>query len=170
MSLIYLIASLPTLQMYAASSIQPSKFCELCSEQLNHKDATTAQALLHGIANNHPFALAWSEKEIILRNAIAQQRAKRLNQPYSHYLHAATSCDLRIEALVEDAFEDANPLKREQALDEIRWLLSEELQGPDPLNINVVFAYAIKLALQTRWLTLNSMHGHEMVEKLTKIV
>jgi hypothetical protein len=71
--------------------------------------------------------------------------------------------------LVEDAFDEPDPLRREKALDKIRWRVAEELQGPDPLDVRGVFAYAVKLALLARWAALTPEQGQTAFDRLTEI-
>lgn len=167
MSLIYLLSSLPTLTFGTPPALTPEAFLEACHEQLNPTDAHAAAALLRGEPCTHPFALAWQDKETILRNAIARLRARRINQEATRWLHTPQGCDSQIESLVEDAFEEPDALKREQALDKARWLIAEELEGPDPLSVKMVFGYAIRLALAIRWTQINVESGQKAFETLT---
>ncbi len=169
MSLIYLISSLPMLSFDARPSITSSKFVEACREQLSAAEATAAEALLSGGSSAHPFVAAWRDKDAILRNAVAEQRARLAGKEASRWLHPVQGCDSRIESLVEDAFQENDPLKREKELDKARWLIVEELQGFDPLDINVIFAYAVKLAILFRWFSLNADQGRQTFETLTKV-
>jgi hypothetical protein len=77
-------------------------------------------------------------------------------------------CDSQIESEVSDAFLEPDPMIREKALDKVRWLISDELQGPDPLSKNAVFAYAIKLAVITRWAKLSAEQGRKRFDALSQ--
>ncbi len=169
MSLFYLIPSLPLLHFDAAPGITPAKFIETCREQLSSVDAEAVEALLCGRPSAHPFVVAWQDKETILRNAIARERARIAGKDVERWTRPTQGCDSLIGTEVEDAFQESDPLKREKALDKIRWLISDELQGPDPLTREVVFAYAIKLAVSTRWTALNADKGLELFNKLTQM-
>lgn len=169
MSLFYLLSSLPMLRDNAASAITPAKFLEACREQLSAADAAAAAALVRSEPSEHPFVLAWKDKETILRNAVARKRARLAGQETERWVHPAQGCDSRIESLVEDAFEESDPLKKEQALDKARWLIVEDLQGPDPLDIKMVFAYAVKLALLSRWTAFSAAKGREIFDTLTQV-
>jgi len=168
MSLLYLLASLPMLNFDAAPALAPAQFLEACREQLGAADAATADALLRGEACSHPFAAAWKDKDTILRNAAARQRARRSGKEADRWLRPAQGCDCQIESLVEDAFQEPDPLKREKELDKIRWLITEGLQGTDPLDIKVVFTYALKLAVLSRWRALSPDQGRASFQKLTQ--
>ncbi|MDR2849565.1 MAG: DUF2764 family protein [Verrucomicrobiota bacterium] len=167
MSSLYLIASLPMLSLDAAPGVTPGAFLAACREQLGAADAEAAEALLAGRPLAHPFVEAWTDKEALLRNAAARQRARASGGDAARWLRPAQGCDTRIEAGVEEAFQEGDPLKREKALDRLRWTLLDELQGCDPLSVRVVFAYAAKLALAARRAALDPAKGSAVFDTLT---
>lgn len=153
----------------AAPGMTPAKFSETCHEQLSAADAEAADALLCGRASDHPFVAAWRDKETILRNAIVRERARIAGKDATRWTRPTQGCDLLIENEVEDAYQESDPLKREKELDKVRWLIADELQGPDPLTIEVAFAYAIKLAIITRWSGFNAEQGRKTFDTLTQV-
>lgn len=169
MSLIYLLSSLPMLKFGADPGISIAGFAAACREQLNAADAETVARLLDGETSDHPFARAWQDHETILRNAVVRHRARLSGSDPSRWLRHAQGCDSRIENLVEDAFQDSDPLQREQELDQIRWTVAEELQGPDPLCKNAIFAYAVKLRVLARRAERDTQTGAENFDKLAEI-
>ena len=168
MSLLYLLPSLPMLEFDTTPGITPEAFAATCREQLSAADAVAAEALLEGRAAEHPFVEAWHDKEAILRNAVARQRARVAGTEAARWQRHTRGCDMQIEVGVDDAFLETDPIKKEKALDKIRWVAAEELQGPDPLNIKAVFAYAVKLAILSRWHALSATRGQETFETLTR--
>ncbi|MGI6390243.1 MAG: hypothetical protein ACOX7Q_08600 [Kiritimatiellia bacterium] len=128
MSVIYLLSSLPTLQLDAPAPITTEAFVAACRDQLSAADAAAAEALLTDAACDHPFVTTWRDRDTILRNAAAYQRARLAGTDASRWLRPEQGCDTRIGNLVEDAFDEKDPLQREKALDRIRWLVAEELQ------------------------------------------
>lgn len=169
MSLYYLLASLPTLTFDATPSLSAAAFLEACRAQLGEADAEAADALFHGAPSSHPFAAAWRDKEAILRNAVARERARAAGLDATRWLRPTDGCDTQIESLVEDAFQEGDPLKKEKALDQARWTAAEELQGPDPLSVKVALAYAVKLAILARWSARRADRGHKVFDTLTAI-
>jgi hypothetical protein len=169
MSLLYLISSLPMLTPDAPPALAPEKFLEACREQLAPSDAEAAEALLRGEPSGHLFVAAWRDKDAILRNAAARERARASGADASRWLRPVSGCDSRVEGLVEDAFNEPDPLTREKALDHIRWLLAEELQGPDPFSLSVVLAYAVKLAILARRSSLDKAKGQSAFDRLTAL-
>jgi len=168
MSLIYLISSLPMLSLDTAPGMTPDAFLAACREQLGEQAVAAVEALLNGQALAHPFVEVWLDKEAILRNAVARKRARAAGGDQDRWQRPACGCDSQIEAGVEDAFEEPDPLTRERALDKARWLIAGELQGTDPLSLNVAFAYAVKLAITSRWHALDAARGQQMFDSLTR--
>ncbi len=169
MSLLYLIATLPTLKPDAASPLTPAQFLLRCADWLNAREVAAVRALIDGTALDHPFVTAWNDKESILRNALAQIRARAAGVDPSLYTRYARGCDLKIESDAEDAMQAGDPLQKERAIDKIRWETVEELQGADPLSINTVFAYAVKLVIATRWSGRDHEKGRESFGELTEV-
>jgi hypothetical protein len=170
MNLIYLLSSLPMLSLDAAPSVTPDAFLAACREQLGAADAEAAEALLSGRPLAHAFVAAWTDKETILRNAAARQRARAAGGgEAARWLRPVHGCDKRIEDGVDGAFQESDPLKKEKALDRLRWTLIEELQGYDPLSVRVIFAYAVKLALATRWASLDTARGQAAFDRLAAL-
>jgi hypothetical protein len=169
MSLIYLLSSLPMLSLDAPPAIDPKTFVATCREQLDDSAVSAVEALLKGQSLPHPFVEAWNDKEAILRNAVARQRARAAGADAARWQRPTRGCDNQIEAGVDDAFEEPDPLAKEKSLDKVRWLIAEELQGPDPLSLNVAFAYAVKLAITSRWHALDAARGQQAFDTFTQI-
>ncbi len=166
MSLYYLLSSLPMLAFDAPAPVATDAFLEACRLQLGARDAQTAAALLRNEPSDHPFAVAWRDKETILRNAIARERARAAGTDAAPWQRPASGCDAMLDGLVEDAFQEADPLKRERALDRARWTAVEELQGHDPLSVRAVFAYAVKLGILARWSRRHAAQGRAAFDAL----
>lgn len=169
MSLLYLISSLPALDINTAPPLSHEAFLQSCRDWLNREECEAVEALLYEKPSAHPFVAAWMDKETILRNALVQIRARAAGVDASLHTHYAHGCDKKIESDAEDAVQHHNPQEKERSIDKIRWETVEELQGPDPLSINSIFAYAVKLAIVDRWSKRSSESGHETFGELTKI-
>ncbi|MEI6646595.1 MAG: DUF2764 family protein [bacterium] len=168
MSTYYLIASLPLLSLDQRPLITAEAFVEACRAQLGAEDAEAAEALIRNAPSQHPFVLAWRDKDAILRNAIARARARLADTDAECWLRPTKECDPGLDLLVDEAFEQPDPLKREYELNEARWRIIESLQGYDPMSVTVVLGYAIKLTLALRWINLNADQGREIFEQLTR--
>jgi hypothetical protein len=168
MSTYYLISSLPMLSLDSQPLITAEAFVEACRAQLNAEDAGAAEALIRNTPSQHPFVLAWRDKDSLLRNAIARARARLADTDAERWIRQTEGCDTSIALLVDDAFEQPDPLKREKEIDEVRWLIAESLQGYDPMSVSVALGYAIKLTLALRWANLNVDAGRETFKQLTR--
>lgn len=166
MSTYYLISSLPMLSLDSRPLITAEAFVEACRAQLNVADADAAEALILNTPSQHPFVLAWRDKDAILRNAIARARARLAGTDAERWLRPTEGCDTCIDLLVDEAFEQSDPLKREHELNDARWLIAESLQGYDPMSVSVAVGYAIKLTLAWRWSKLNADQGLATFEQL----
>ena len=169
MSLLYLISSLPALNFDAAPGLSKELFLQSCREWLSPKNADAVEALLFERPSEHPFIKAWIDKDTILRNALVNIRARATGRDATLWERATLGCDKKIESDVEDAVQHHNPLQKAEAIDKIRWEIVEELQGPDPLSIKTIYAYAVKLAIVTRWSEHSSEAGEETFRELTEV-
>jgi hypothetical protein len=167
MSIYYLISSLPLLSLDQRPRITVAAFVEACRAQLRPEDAEAAEALIHHTPSPHPFVAAWRDKDALLRNAIARARADRANIEEERWLRPTEGCDTCLDLLVEEAFQQTDPLNLERELDMARWMIAENLQGYDPMSTHVALGYAIKLTLAWRWANLNADQGRATFEKLT---
>ena len=153
MNLPYLLASLPHLMFETPAPLRAEAFLTACREQLSEDHAKTAVALLRGEPNQTPCARAWTEYENDVRDAVAKRRLARKKV-------AGASCsqttprerDVPATLLfeIESAFQSADPLARDTALDRLRWRKAEEMEGLDPMSRDALFAYAVKLRISLR--------------------
>jgi len=169
MSLIYLKSSLPLLSFDSAPLLSIEYFLQSCREWMGEKDADAVEALLFDRPSTHPFVMQWTDKDTILRNALVNVRARATGADATLWVKHTQGCDKKIESDVEDAVLHHNPLEKAKAIDKIRWEIAEELQGPDPLSIKALFAYAIQLAIVTRWSERSSETGQQTFGELTEV-
>lgn len=140
-------------------------FCERCREHLSPADAVVLEDLITGGARSeHPFVVAWRERETRLRNAVARARASRLGREVGPYLRPERGFDMYTLKAVEEAFARPTPVERELELDRFRWQVLEELAGRALFSIEAVLAYALRLRLVERWSRLEAEPGRRVVE------
>jgi len=168
MSYYYLIASLPALTLGQAP-ITEDDFQTRCQAELTDRDLQKVQELASIPAGeavlSTPFAGAWNDLEIQLRNAIARTRAARRQLDTTAIVRPHGGFSTRIEEAVENAWGQPNPLAREQALDQLRWLLLDDLTGPDPFRFDVILAYTLKRRLAERWARMDDEKGWQSVQQ-----
>ncbi len=169
MNLIYLISSLPMLNLDAEPPMTKGEFLRKCHDWLRVKDCDTVASLLNNTPSKHPFVSALMDKETIVRNTLVAIRARASGQDPSLYTRYAHKCNLKIKTEVEDAVSHAKPLQKERNLDRIRWGIIDELGGVDPLSIRTIFAYAAKLAIVTRWSSRSTEAGQKTFEELSEV-
>ena len=167
MSNYYLISSLPALSLDVKPALTREDYCERCRAQLGSADAQAVEALISDTPSDHPFVVAWRDKETILKNAIAYARATLANADVEPWIRPTQGCDLSYEVLVDEVFQLKDPLQREQGLDKLRWAIAESLQAHDPMDVTVALAYAIKLKLAWRWANLSADQGQAIFEQVT---
>lgn len=162
----FLAASLPMLHRDAKPPFSAESLWERSREHLRPAHARTLRAVLDGISTPHPFAKALHEAETQLRNAVARQRARRLERdPAPHLRRAGGGYRVDIERAVEAAFNaSVNPREREALLDGLRWNLAEEFAGFNPFSESFVFAYAVKLRILEKRARENPDKGREKTE------
>ena len=147
MNLEYFISSLPMLVKDGKAPFAPSEFIAQCDSQLGGSLADAVRALLTGVASDDPFVREWTNRETQIRNACARRRAAKRGQGGTFLPRPFGAVDARIEQEVAAAFDEGDPLKREHALNAIRWRIADEFQGSSPFSRNAVCAYAVKLAI-----------------------
>lgn len=173
MNLEYFISSLPMLLEDQPAKISPEDFATLCGEHLDPALAAAAREML-GVAGNggataaaHPFVRAWRDGETQLRNAIAEERARRRKAASRPDPRETRGCDPSLPQRVSAAFAAQDPLSRERAIDHIRWIALDEMQGVSPFSEAAVLAYAGKLALNARRFAVSEDKGMERFKVLT---
>jgi hypothetical protein len=163
----FLISSLPRVTLDSAPSMDIGSFRSLCSDHLSASDLQALAAVLDGdmevAADAHPFVDQWRSRDTQLRNACARLRAARRHEDAGSSLRTHTGFDVGLEDGVDEAFNQRDPMRRERALDSIRWRVLDELSGPDPFASEVVFAYGLKLKLAERWAALDDEAGQARI-------
>ena len=168
MNLDYFIATLPTLLEGQPARLSEEDFRESCAEQLSPALFRAVAAMLDGTSDSHPFVQAWRDRDAQLRNAVAAERARRRGLAPSEAPSRETAgFDAAIAPAVAAAFAQSDPLARERALDHVRWTLLDELEGVQPMDENVILAYAAKLKISLRTLAADADKGLRRFGELT---
>lgn len=157
------------------AKISPEDFGALCVEQLDTGLAAAAQEMLGGAGDGgtigaaHPFVCAWRDSETQLRNAIAEERARRRKAASRPVPRETRGCDPSLPQRVAAAFAAQDPLSRERAIDHIRWIALGEMQGVSPFSEAAVLAYAGKLAINARRFAISEEKGMERFRERCKM-
>jgi hypothetical protein len=159
----YFAATLPLLTLGEPPRLSGAEFVSACEQHLSAAAAAAATALIADThaptANGDGFPGRWHNAESQMRNAIARVRAARRGVDLAGRALAVGNFDVALEAAVDDAFGQPNPLARERALDTYRWKKADELAGHDSFSTAAILAYAVKLGIAQRWSALEAEAG-----------
>lgn len=147
MSYPFFIASLPSLRPDGPPPFTVEQFVGLARGHLAPSDQQVLEAMAGDAPSGHAFVREYRRHETQLRNAVARHRATRLGLDPAPWLRTHEGYDVSLERGVANAFQEANPLRREQALDALRWRRIGELAGFDPFSATAVFAYFLRLRI-----------------------
>ena len=148
-----LVASLPRLQLGAPVPISRDELARRLRELLPEEDAREAATALEGRAEamTTEAGRRWRDLDTQLRNSVARRRAQALDTPAAPHLRPHRGYRTDVDAAVEAAFAETDPLRRERSLDELRWRLLGEIEAVDRWGLPAVLAYALRLRLAERW-------------------
>jgi hypothetical protein len=163
----FLVASLPMLQFGEKPPIRLADFLSACGAALAEGEMAVLRDLLErdGEAESHPFSRAWRDRETELRNAVARLRARPLQINPEPWLRPHAGARVYIQTGVAEAFQAADPLQRERALDRLRWRILEDLAGLEPFSLEAVFSYALRLRLLWRWAGYQEAEGAAALDR-----
>jgi len=187
MNLPYLLASLPYLMFDAPAPLTPEAFLTTCREHLSKHDAKAVEALVGGTglrpvaAGDRPevcpaFVREWVKFEKQLRDAVAQWRITRRKVTTREQDAPATFTWEQDAPATFTREQDApatleilatlDPLARDTALDRLRWKKAEEMEGLDPMSLDALFAYAVKLRISLRRSAMTPEAGGTVLEQM----
>ena len=156
MSYEYFAASLPSFAFGAPPPMAAEDLRAAAEGNLRAEDLAALDALLSGAPSDHPFVVAWRDRDTQLRNAVARARAARLQRnaagaansaDASRWLRPPGGWRAGVESGVAAAFQEPDALRRHRALARLRWDQAGELAGLDPFSAAAVLAYAVRLVL-----------------------
>jgi hypothetical protein len=150
---IYLVASLPMLQLATPPRLAPSALLASADGVLRNDHLEDLRAVLEDRPEDvrAPEARPYLDADVQLRNALARLRAARAGAAYDPGAHPHADYDARCDEVAARAMELEDPLARELLLDELRWTLLDELSVRAPYGIQGVLAYGFKLRLAEKW-------------------
>lgn len=161
-----LVASLPALKIGDTPPFSTEEYIENCAQWITEAEQNTLRHVLLNEGNHASSALGmkWNNMETQLRNAALKLRAQKRGVDIKEYLQPHDGFSGTIEVLVSNAFTCKNPADLEKELDQLRWLLSEELIQLAPFSFNKLFSYGIQLQIVERWARMDTTTGTEKLE------
>ena len=172
MSYYYLIASLPLLTLESTQMPSVDDFMELCAENLP-SELCNQLAKVTAIPRDLASCTSeekWNSFETALRNRVATWGAHKTKADVTKYLRYESDVFVSLEKEVEDAFDNDNPMKVEQALDAIRWQFLDNLETGNEFNFDKLFIYKVRLLIKSKWANLNVEKGEEQVKATVELI
>jgi Protein of unknown function (DUF2764) len=124
--------------------------------------------------------------ELNLRNLTTAMSLRKAGLPYTDKLipfgtfyedllkSTSGDFDLAAEAPyiaeLENVFSGFDLVKIEKAIDQVRWNWLSVYDERDYFSLESLYAYAVKLSLQSRWVNLKPDKGQELFDKLVTII
>ncbi|MCL1857375.1 MAG: hypothetical protein FWF84_07045 [Kiritimatiellaeota bacterium] len=143
----YFASTLPHLSPTSEPPMTEAAFLEAARAVLSPQDVAPLEALATGDGSDHPFVVAWRHFDTQFHNAVATARAAKLGADATHFLHAHAGWDVSAERAIAEAFQERDPLKRDDLLSLVRFRKADELAGPTPLTLASLLAYSVRLSL-----------------------
>lgn len=161
MEYVYLVASLPHLELAGVPPFTSSELLFSCGGVLRQDHWEDLRALVGGKLREvrSPEARRLVGAETQLRNALARIRAQRSGVEYAARAHPHAGYDTRVEEVAARALAVEDPLERELVLDRHRWALLDEAASQPAFGVQAVFAYALKLRIVEKWSALSDAAG-----------
>ena len=165
----YLVASLPMLRFDEAPPITMNQFLSSCKQSMNLRDYNLVEKLAQGevgeVQHEHPFLADWSKFLLQMKLSLHEQRGKALGR-VAESDRASFNRDIHSEEVVKLAMQAENPLEAELLLMQYHWTVAEALSQSCVFSIQVLFTYAIQLALLERKALFTPLEGNAEFKRL----
>ena len=170
MEYVYLVASLPHLELGGAPPFTSAELLFSCGGVLRQDHWEDLRAIVEGRPQDvrAPEARRLVDPETQLRNALARIRAQRSGVEYEARAHPHAGYDTRVESVAARALAVEDPLERELVLDRHRWALLDEAASQPAFGVHAVFAYALKLLIVEKWTSLSDESGLEVAMQVVE--
>jgi len=165
---VYLVASLPTLELTTAPRISSTELLASSSGVLRPDHREDLRAVLEDRPHDarSPELRPYLHAETQLRDALARLRAARAGATYDPGAHPFGGYDARCADAARRAMELDDPRERELLLDRLRWALLDELAASPPFGFQAVLAYGLKLRLAEKWAATDEAAGLSIAAEL----
>ena len=184
----YIIACLPVLRPEDSRSPDSLDAAELIDEirgQLSARDAAVLDTLLAGydpaqmneafyrqaLRHRDRFIREWFAFDLDLRNTATAFLNRSLGRPdgQDQILPAEREeAEFPEQEAVEAVLNDTDILRRERALDDLRWRKIEELTMMDWFDLDAILGFVARLKIIDRWLRLDPDSGRTFFRRLVE--
>ena len=178
---VYIIAGLPELVMsYEGSDFDYAATKASIMELLSEKDQQLVELMEEGFdentlgadfyaraaENKNRFIREYFDFDGRLRNLKVNYLAKRLGKDGANFLVELPEADFEEEKQIKEILENADFVKREQQMDDLKWEKASDIARMDYFNMNAILAFLVKAKMVQRWSELDEQKGQEMFRKL----
>lgn len=106
----------------------------------------------------------WYVWETCLRNKIVKFRVLSSEKDAEKNIRTESDCFSEIDRGVQEAFTASDPIKREKALDLLRWNMLEDIESGHHFDFDKLCVYKLKLMLREKWIGRDEKKGSENLE------
>ena len=180
---VYIVAGLPELTSgFETTGFDYAALKESVMELLSEKDQQLVELMEEGFdeqtlgpdfyakaaESKNRFIREYFDFDGRLRNMKVQYLAKRLGKDGKAFLVDLPEADFDEGKQIEEILADADFVKREQKMDELKWEKASDIARMDYFNMNAILAFLVKAKTVQRWAELDTAKGEEMFRKLVK--
>ena len=180
---VYIVAGLPELTSgFENTSFNYAAVKESVMELLSEKDQQMVELMEEGFnedtlnaefydkaaKSKNRFIREYFDFDGRLRNMKVNYLAKRLGKNGEEYQVELPEADFEEAKQIQDILADADFVKREQKMDELKWEKASDIARMDYFNMNAILAFMVKAKTVQRWAELDPEKGQEMFKKLVQ--
>ena len=180
---VYIVAGLPELTSgFETTGFDYAALKESVMELLSEKDQQLVELMEEGFdeqtlgadfyakaaESKNRFIREYFDFDGRLRNMKVQYLAKRLGKDGKAFLVDMPEADFDEGKQIEEILADADFVKREQKMDELKWEKASDIARMDYFNMNAILAFLVKAKTVQRWAELDASKGQEMFQKLVQ--
>lgn len=180
---VYIVAGLPELTSgFETTGFDYAALKESVMELLSEKDQQLVELMEEGFdeqtlgadfyakaaESKNRFIREYFDFDGRLRNMKVNYLAKRLGKDGKTFLVELPEADFEEGKQIEEILADADFVKREQKMDELKWEKASDIARMDYFNMNAILAFLVKAKTVQRWAELDTAKGEEMFKKLVQ--
>ena len=180
---VYIVAGLPELTSgFETTGFDYAALKESVMELLSEKDQQLVELMEEGFdeqtlgadfyakaaESKNRFIREYFDFDGRLRNMKVNYLAKRLGKDGKAFIVDLPEADFDEGKQIEEILADADFVKREQKMDELKWEKASDIARMDYFNMNAILAFLVKAKTVQRWAELDTAKGEEMFHKLVK--
>ena len=180
---VYIVAGLPELTSgFETTGFDYAALKESVMELLSEKDQQLVELMEEGFdeqtlgpdfyakaaESKNRFIREYFDFDGRLRNMKVQYLAKRLGKDGNAFLVDLPEANFEEGKQIEEILADADFVKREQKMDELKWEKASDIARMDYFNMNAILAFLVKAKTVQRWAELDTAKGEEMFKKLVQ--